>query len=126
MLTPEVRELLIKLETDIIIAQKNSDFSFVEDLLWDEFQEIDSRGGIANKTAVIQAVNKVRLYDYTVEDFDINFVNETCAIVTYIATTKRLLNGEERVSHSRRSSTWVQRNGSWRMIFHQGTPLTAA
>ena len=42
MLTPEVRELLIKLETGIIIAQKNSDFSFVENLLWDEFQEIDS------------------------------------------------------------------------------------
>jgi glyoxylase I family protein len=126
MLTPEVRELLIKLETDIIIAQKNSDFSFVENLLWDEFQEIDSRGGISNKAEVTRAISKAQLYDYKVEKFAVSAVNDACAIVTYIATTKRLLDGQERISHSRRSSTWVQRDGSWRMIFHQGTPLTAA
>jgi hypothetical protein len=124
MLTAEVPKLLIQLETDIIIAQKNGDFSFVENLLCDEFQEVDSRGRISNKTETIQAISKARLYDYTVEEFAVRAVNDTCAIVTYVATTKRVLNGQERISHSRRSSTWVKRDGSWLMIFHQGTLIS--
>jgi hypothetical protein len=98
MLTTEVRELLIRLETDIITAQKNGDFSFVENLLCDEFQEIDSRGGTSNKSEVINAISKPRLFDYTVEGFVVGTVNDTCAIVTYVAITKRLLDGKERLA----------------------------
>jgi glyoxylase I family protein len=123
MFTAEVEKLLIRFETDIITAQKNGDFSFVENLLWDEFQEIDSRGGISDKVQIIEAIRAARLYDHRLEDFSVNTVSDTCAIVTYIATTKRRFDGQERILRARRSSTWVKRDGFWKMIFHQGTPV---
>jgi glyoxylase I family protein len=127
MLTPQDQELLIRLETDIIVAQKNGDLPFVQNLLWEDFQEIDSRGGISSKAEVLQAIRSARLYDYSLGEFAVRAVDDACAVVTYVATTRRLLlEGSERDSRARRSSIWVKRNGLWKIIFHQGTPLVSA
>lgn len=125
MLGKETEELLIKLETDILAAQKSGDFSAISNLLADDFQEIGSSGRVYSKAEVLQAIQAGPLLDYAVESFKLLPINDGTVIVTYIATSRRISTGTERVNRAYRSSTWVRRDGSWRMVFHQGTPIPA-
>src|SRR5260370_41979418 len=61
--------------------------------------------------------------DYSLEQFRLLPVNARCVIVTYIATVRSRLQGKEEATRAYRSSTWIEQAGSWRMIFHQATPM---
>lgn len=123
MISKQEEEFLIKMEQEIIAAQKRGDYSFVEKALASDFQEIDSRGSISSKAETIQAIKEAPLFDYSVVNCEVFPVTEDCAIVTYIATSSRSISEGMRVNRAQRSSTWVKRDGSWQIVFHQGTPL---
>jgi hypothetical protein len=123
MISQQEQEFLIKMEQEIIAAQKHGDYSFVEKALASDFREIDSRGSISYKAETIQAIKEAPLKDYSVVNCEVFPVAEDCAIVTYIATNSRSISEGMRVNRARRSSTWVKRGGSWHIVFHQGTPL---
>ena len=123
MISKQEEEFLVKMEQEIIAAQKRGDYSFVEKALADEFQEIDSRGSISSKEETMRAIKEAPLFDYSIENCKVFPVTEDCAIVTYIATSSRSIPGGTRVNRAQRSSVWVKRGGSWQMVFHQGTPL---
>src|SRR6266700_3966241 len=104
MLTHQTEELLIQLETDIIAAQKSSEFNLVENALADEFYEIDSKGNISCKTEVMNAIQAAPLRDYSVENFKLLPASDECVIVTYVATSRRIDKGSERTNRAHRSS----------------------
>ena len=51
----------------------------------------------------------------TIKDFEVAPLDESAALVMYTSVHEG--------SRARRSSVWVQREGTWFLLFHQGTPI---
>jgi hypothetical protein len=123
MITKELEEKIIAKERKILAAQKRRDFEEVGAALAPGFIEIGGSGQLFSKTQVLERLKFVHLLDYSLERFRLVSADATCLVLTYIATVRRRYKGEEYSTRSYRSSTWVERNGSWLVIFHQATPL---
>jgi hypothetical protein len=123
MISKELEEKIIAKERKILAAQKRRDFEIVAAALAPGFLEIGGSGQMFTKTQVLDRLKFVHLLDYSLERFRLVSVDATCVVLTYVATVKRRSKGEEYSTRSYRSSTWVERNGEWRVIFHQATPL---
>jgi hypothetical protein len=123
MTSKELEEHLIAKEMDIVAAQKRRDFSAVEALLADGFHEIGSSGRLFSKSEILDAIQEVQIIDCSFDSFKILPIDKECVIVTYVATAKRSHKGHEHWNRAYRSSIWMEREGSWRVVFHQATPL---
>jgi glyoxylase I family protein len=121
----ELEEKLIAQEKGILAAQKRGDLAAVAEALAEGFHEIGKGAKFYSKADVIEALKgATEIADYSLEGFRLLRVSASCMIVTYIATVQRRLQGKEEATRAYRSSTWIEQAGSWRMIFHQGTPIT--
>ena len=125
MITKEVEDQIAAKEIAIVEAQKRGDFVPIEALLDDDFREIGSSGKIFSKSEVLNAIREVQIVDYAFEDLRFLPVDQRCVILTYLATVTRSYQGHVESRRAYRSSTWVERNGSWRVIFHQASVLPA-
>ena len=123
MITKELEEKIIGKERKILAAQKRRDFEAVEAALAHGFVEIGGSGQLFTKSQVLDRMKFVHVLDYSLERFRFVSVNPTCVVLTYVADVTRRYKGEEYSNHTYRSSTWVERNGAWQVIFHQATPL---
>ncbi len=123
MISKELEDKLIAKERNILAAQKRRDFPAVEAALAHGFHEIGGSGQLYSKSQILDRLKFVHVLDYSLERFRLLPIDATCVVLTYIATVKRRYKGEEYSNQSYRSSTWVERNGTWRVIFHQATPL---
>lgn len=119
----DLEEKLIAKERSIFAAQKRRDFSAVEAALAQGFREIGGSGQLLSKSQVIERLKFVQLLDYWLERFTLLPIDPACVILTYTIRVERRYKGVEYLSRSHRSSTWVERSGVWRVIFHQATPL---
>ncbi len=124
MISKELEEKLIANERSILAALKRRDLSAVAAALADGFHEIGKSGKSYSKAEILDALkDPAAITDYSLEQFRLLRVSASCMIVTYIATVRRRLQGKEEATRAYRSSTWIEQAGSWRMIFHQGTPI---
>jgi hypothetical protein len=126
VISKDLKDLLITNEKAIVDAQKRRDVTAVDALLAEDFREIGSSGRMFCKSDVLDGIKESQIVDCSFEEFRFLRVDSTCVIVTYVTTATRILQGLEQSRRAYRSSTWVERNGAWRIIFHQGTVLTAA
>ncbi len=90
-------------------------------LIADDFLEYGSSGKIYNKKQVISSLVKEEAKNISISDFKIKFLSPEVALLTYKTVIKNNFNKEK--SASLRSSIWKNTDESWRIIFHQGTPL---
>lgn len=123
MISKELEEKLIAKERKILAAQKRRDFEAVGAALAPGFHEIGGSGQLFSKRQALDRLKFVHVLDYSLESFRLLPIHASCVVLTYIATVRRRYKGEEYSNRSYRSSTWVERNGSWYVIFHQATPL---
>lgn len=123
IITKELEEKLIAKERSILAAQKRRDLADIESLLALGFHEISTSGRLLSKRQVLEGLQFVHVLDYSLENFRVLPIDTRCVVVTYVVTMRRRHKGAEYSGRSYRSSTWIERNGTWRMIFHQGTPL---
>jgi hypothetical protein len=123
MISKTIEEQLIAKEMDIAAAQKRRDFSAVEAVLADGFHEIGSSGRLFSKSEIVEAIQEIQIIDNAFEQFKLLPIDDGCVIVTYVATVKRIHQGQEHRNRAYRSSIWMEREGSWRVVFHQATPL---
>jgi hypothetical protein len=123
MISKELEEQLIAKEIDIAAAQKRRDFSAVAAVLADGFHEIGSSGRLFSKSEILEAIREVQIIECSFEHFKLLPIDHRCVIVTYVATAKRSYKGQEHWNRAYRSSVWMERDGSWRVVFHQATPL---
>jgi len=123
MISKELEEQLIAKEIGIIAAQKRRDFSAVEAVLAEGFHEIGSSGRLFSKSEILHAIQEVQIIDYSFEHFKILPIDRSYMILTYVATVKRNHQGQEHCTRAYRSSTWMERDGTWLVVFHQATPL---
>ena len=105
LLRPEVRR---QCQPDRVMA-----------LLHPDFREFGASGAVWTPQAIAQHLesHKDRTGDsLEMEQPDATDLGPDSVLLTYRATSGRL--------HSLRSSVWVRHDGTWRMLFHQGTPRT--
>ena len=119
----ELEEKLIARERSIFAAQRRRDLPAVEAVLAQGFRQIGGSGQFYSKAQVLDRLKFVHLLDYWLECFKLVPVDQQCVVLTYIIRVERRYKGQEYANRSYRSSTWVERNGVWRVIFHQATPL---
>lgn len=91
----------------------------VSELLADDFREFGSSGRVWNKQQILDLLETEEGFTYSLNDFRAIELSRDTILVTYRLTTHRR-GGESRTTL--RSSIWVMRDGSWQLLFHQGTP----
>lgn len=80
----------------------------------------DPAGVVTNEQIVSSLGPKARWSEVVLEEHRLLELSDRAAVVTYKATAKRR-NGEPYVV--RASSAYVRDGGSWKLAFHQQTPL---
>jgi len=90
-------------------------------LLADDFIEFGSSGRTYDKKQVLYHLRRQAPAQLTIDAFRVVELAPGTALVTYRARAESADRKNEK--YSLRSSLWVQREGEWQMIFHQGTPI---
>ncbi|GGA69634.1 hypothetical protein GCM10011507_21460 [Edaphobacter acidisoli] len=113
MQAAQIQDHLYTLEERLFHPDREANRADLIPLLADEFQEFCSSGRIMNRQQAIDAMLNSSARTATLSYFYVSLLAPNVALATYHATT--LLH----VSH--RSSIWIERDGRWQMLFHQGT-----
>jgi hypothetical protein len=89
----------------------------VADLLADGFVEIGSSGQTFTKEQAMAFLGAESTTRYTAADLKVQLLAPDVVLATY-----RACRHAEPPVFTLRSSIWVQREGQWQILFHQGTP----
>jgi len=118
-------EMLIKLEKLLHDADiRNSALSFSE-LLHAEFREVGMSGITFNRQEMINDILKespnepLQIHSQNFETKQL--AQEVCQIM-YETAVKSSDNSYKRFA--KRSSIWIENNGKWQILYHQGTPCS--
>lgn len=106
-----VRDLELRLLDPVVRGERAA----VERLLHPDFRELGASGRTWDKEAVIELLGEEPGGRAEVHDLVVERLAHDVVLVTYRARTP------ERSSH--RASVWVRHGDSWRVRFHQGTPI---
>jgi hypothetical protein len=84
----------------------------VEALLAADFSEFGASGRVWTRAAILEELEQCGERSDEVRDVICRRLGDDAALLTYRIPAPR---------ESLRSSIWVQRDGRWQMLFHQGT-----
>lgn len=100
---------------------RRTDEKWLERVLHPAFREITRSGRMVDWQQTVTALTtETQELSLKAEDFQLQRLNEGCAILTYKTFTRA---GDEKRRYTLRSSCWMKVVGTgWQMIFHQGTP----
>jgi hypothetical protein len=123
MVSTDLQDRLLALERQILEAQKHCDYEVIAALLAADFREVGSSGRIYTKTEILEAIREVEVLDYSLEQPRATSLGQNCVLLTYVATLRRCRGACESLQRSHRSSIWIERDGKWQVLYHQGTPI---
>lgn len=110
---------LEKLEKELLTHNIRKNPDKLNLLLDDNFCEIGSSGRVWTKQAAIEVLKKESFVETQIKQFQFTLLDETVALITYLAHRKMAINKPDADSYH--SSVWVFRENEWKIIFHQGT-----
>lgn len=113
MTAAQLQEHLHALEVRLLHPDREADRKALTSLLTPEFQEFCTSGRIFNLSQLSETLLTTTPRAATMSHFYVTPLGQNSALATYHITTAN--------STSHHSSIWVQRNGKWQMLFHQGT-----
>lgn len=108
-------EIIIELENRLLIPNIRKSYEEVNQLIADDFEEFGSSGRKFNKLDIINGLLEEQSHDLIMSDAKVIKLGHDVRLITY--TLKR-----DDTKKTLRSSIWRLINGSWQMVFHQGTP----
>lgn len=114
---------LYDLEERLLQPEVRHSESVLASLLADEFVEFGSSGQACDKRSIIESLATEQPVRISISQFKALPLAPGLALVTYQAAAISSEGGP--VKHSLRSSVWKLTSGRWRMVFHQGTPISA-
>lgn len=109
---------LVALQKALIAAQERGDAEYLKNAVADDFTGIESNGDTTDRTEFISVGQGEKprqspiLYDFRVIQ-----LGEDCAVVTYNA----VFPANQIDLYQRRSDTWVNEDGHWKLKFQQIT-----
>lgn len=117
----DLHETIYELETSLLKPEVRSSYEQLNILLSDDFREFGSSGLVYTKQNVLERLtSNTDKVVYTLSDFKVVALSEDIVMANF--KTDRIINDIDKVS-SLRTSLWRKEDGSWRMFFHQGTPI---
>src|SRR5437867_10415157 len=117
-----IEDHLKELEEKLLDSTVRRNPALVALLITDDFIEFGSSGRSFDKTSILEELKNEPIRPSAIlSDFSARPLSPDVVLVTY--RTTRLDNAGQPTAHARRSSIWVNRQGSWQMTFHQGTPI---
>ena len=116
MTVQKIEKIIYELETSLMTPQVRGSAEKIKEMLAEDFFEFGSSGKrYEYKTGDVFETR----YTYSVEDFRIKELGSGHVLATYKAFRSK--KGGEKIC-TLRSSVWRKENGTWKIIFHQGTP----
>ena len=116
-----VVEELFALEAELQASASRRDHARLEALMDPDFREFGSSGAVYDRLKSLAVLLNERSDDLRIDMYDkvATQISDTVALLTY-QSVSRDRRGVE-ISRSLRSSIWRLSNGSWTILFHQGT-----
>lgn len=118
----EPHDELRRLEERLLEPQVRRSPAEVAELLADEFSEIGASGRALDKAAVLQSLAAEEPVQRSMTQFRVTLLAPGVALATYRIDAVIASSGAS--SASLRSSIWRRDGGRWRIVFHQGTPVS--
>lgn len=103
-----------------LIAKKDT-VEQLSALIDDEFMEVNQTGKTFDKLDVLRWLKQGNQTLRTGLHFKAKPISEDVILLTYISSSKKA--EDEQSKLALRSSLWREREGLWRMVFHQETPI---
>lgn len=113
------RETLERLESQLWRFESRNDRALMEQIFAADFFEVGRSGRLHTREASVRSGISPFHTQLPLPDFQARLLSPEVAQVTY--TSVVTLDGE--LLRARRSSLWSREAGTWRLRFHQGTPL---
>jgi ketosteroid isomerase-like protein len=100
------------------------DRAAIEANMADDFRQVDGRGNVETRTSFIEGLVSpdLQIDPYTVEDFDVRIYGDVALLSGRTRMTGRY-QGEPFASHYRYIDVYVHRNGEWKIVSVQITPI---
>lgn len=117
-MTADELDLLQRLEESLWRPETRWDREYMERTLAPEFVEFGRSGRIWSRDQILATPPMPLEAKLPLPDFGFTLVTADVALVTY---RSQVLQPEP--LHANRSSLWRREAGTWRMVFHQGTPI---
>jgi hypothetical protein len=95
---------------------KRKDYAAFASFLDDAQVEVEAEG-VTDKAGTVKGVQMFDASKYELSNFKTVKIDSNASLVTYVAKPS----GPKAVP-ARHSTIWVNRDGKWRALFHQGTP----
>jgi hypothetical protein len=114
---------LIALEESNRDAWFNRDLQALQDLLADDFMEIDDSGRMSKDDLLGGLFPKLTLITYDMEDFEAVIADADTATLTYRVFEKATVEDDEFEGDFTVAATFTKRDGRWRLLLWQSTPF---
>jgi hypothetical protein len=114
----ELGSHLRSLEEEMFRTTVRKDGAAMGSMLAEEFREFGASGRMFGRAEILAELAGETEREIALRDFEVEVLAEGVALATYRAVRREV--GVEAIE-SLRSSVWVERDGRWQMVFHQGT-----
>ncbi len=116
----ELGQVLLEFEQELLTPQVRASNTRLNELLADEFVEFGSSGRTWDKQSIIEELAQQESAEkFQVENFNVVSASDDTALLTYLCIVRSA--SDEVLRKSNRSSLWKLIDGSWKLVFHQGT-----
>ena len=118
----QIADHLKALEESLLDPTNRRNPELISNLLTDDFLEFGSSGHTFDKSAILEELrNEPQHQTARLSDFAIRPLTPEVILVTY--RTRRHDSSGHVIHQAQRSSIWINHNGTWKITFHQGTPI---
>lgn len=115
-----IKSIVIGKELSLLEPETRSSVESLSSLISDDFIEFGSSGLIYDKENVLEGLPQERGVSFKANDFKVRELSESVVLNTF--TLEKTLDSGE-ILMSLRSSIWKNIDGSWQIVFHQGTRI---
>lgn len=119
------RKLIESYEREMLEADKQGNWDAIARRMADDFLEIAGNGRYFNKQQIAKLFHESRVDDYKMSEVDFRALGPDAALLAYRLDVQAMFQGKPLPAAFLISSVWQKRDGAWKVVFHQGTPIPA-
>jgi len=123
-MNPLLSKQIETLELELLQPEVRKSGKRFDELLADDFVEFGMAGKIFNKEYFVKTVPTLKSEEhekYEATDFEAKEIAPNTVLLTYKASVENTKTGVK--FWTLRCSLWQKSGDSWKIIFHQGTPI---